>query len=44
MNKDIKDITEELEDLKVIRRKADKERTLQRRQARQNKNFMRTNG
>lgn len=44
MSKDMKDMTEEVEDLKVIRRMADKDRTLQRRQARQAKQFMRNNG
>jgi hypothetical protein len=37
-------ITEEPEDVKVLRRLADKERTLQRRQARWTKNFSRNNG
>ena len=36
--------TEETEDVKVIRRKAEKERTLARRQARWNKDFARNNG
>jgi hypothetical protein len=36
--------TEEVEDVKVLRRLVDKERTLQRRQARWTKTFTRTNG
>ena len=42
MNK--KTSTEDVEDVKVLRRLADKERTLQRRQARWNKDFARNNG
>jgi hypothetical protein len=43
--KNAKDVaTEEVEDIKVSRRMADKDRTLARRQARQMKNFMRNNG
>jgi hypothetical protein len=44
VNKNPKDQAEEVEDLKLSRRKADKERTLARRQARQTKDFMRANG
>lgn len=44
MNKNLKDTSEEVEDVKVQRREADKARTLQRRQARARKDFMRTNG
>lgn len=42
MDKSAKDIAEDVEDVKVSRRKAGKVRTLQRRQARWTKDFMRT--
>lgn len=44
MDKNLSKDIEEVEDVKILRRMANKDRTLQRRQARQMKKFMRTNG